>query len=326
MNEIFIVVIGIIIGGLITLIVAFYFFSKSASKKDVQELKRISKDSEESTQKVIKNGVEEIKNEDKLTYTIYLENLVNSQFNRFLEYHKLDKNLLIKELEGEKIETLYIIKQKETDDQKLLKERIKILGFKHVTFGDWILPPKKLKDKGILKQQDGVKRWVEKNLIKGMDLKDFVNSVAIINLSNMYDEERGKTKRARKIIGGILKPTDFISKEKLISDIHKNNNISLREILQIPFLDSLIDQEHTQILGYIKNLNTKLIEKIEKKLEIEHLKTTDLINLKESELEDIMNSFNIKNSRMLSKEILRNVKIMDSYLNKENNFKGDLKC
>lgn len=315
--------IGIIIGGIITFIVAWYFYNKSPSRKEFKELKKSEQESHQNTQKLIKEENKEIKEENKLTHQIHLDNLMNIQFNRFLESKRLDKNILLRELDGNKTETLYIIKQKEGGEEKPLKERIKLLGFKNVTYGDWILPPKKLKDKTILKKEGGVKKWVEENLIKDVNLDNFVNSVVIINLSNIYDEEKGENARAKKIIGGVLKPADLISKDKLLSEIHKKEMISFREIIQLPFFDSLIDQEHPQIAEQIKELNSKIVDKIKGELKLTILNVSDLVNLTQDKLESILNSLNIKSYKVASNNILKNAKIINSYLNQENN---NIKC
>lgn len=297
----------------ITLIIGFW--PKKEIGEDIQALKKTTEEATRSTQKLIRGEAQETREGNDLNYKIHLDNLMNIQFNRFLSYQKLDRDVLLRELEGNKVETLYIIKQKEAGDEKPLKERIKLLGFKHVTYGDWILPPKKLKDKSILRRRGGVKKWVEENLIKDINLEEFVNSVVIVNLSNIYDEEKGESNRAKKIIGGILRPADLVSKEKLLSEIHKKEKISLKEILQIPFLDSLIDSGHPLISEQIKNLNSEIVEKIKEKLDMGELNTTDIDSLTREELEKILKALDIKSFKLASENILTNVKIIKSYLN-----------
>lgn len=315
------------LGILATIAVSWFFFKKSPSKKDIEDLKKISKSSNESTSLLVQKKSDEIKEENLLTANVQLENLINSQFNRYLETKELDKDLLIKELEGNKIKTLYIIKQQEEaiEEKRLLTERIKILGFKRVVYGDWILPPKKLKDTSFFRKKDGVKQWVEKNLLQGIRKHNFVNSVVIIDLSNIYDEQIGKQKRAKRIIGGVLKPADLISKDKLLSDIHQRDKISLRELLQIPFLDILINQEHPIIAETVKIHNSKIVEEISKKLKIQKLVITDLISLDKQDLEIILKKYGIGNVKSISQEILENVKVLNNYFNKNQELIRSLK-
>jgi len=289
-----------------------------SENKEVKELKESEKRSHEDTQKLVKQEAKTTKEENELTNRIHTDNLLNIQFNRFLESQKLDRALLLKELEGNKVETLYIVKQKEGGEEKPLKDRIKLLGFKNVTYGDWILPPKKLKNKTILHKKNGVKQWVEENLINDIDLDEFVNSVLIVNLSNIYDEEKGDNSRARKIIGGVLKPADFTSKDKLLSEIHKKENISFREIIQIPFLDTLVDSEHPQISEQIKKLNSEIIKEIKKRLSLDKLNTTDLMKLEKGDLEKILKNLGVKSFKITSDNILMNVQLINSYLNLDN--------
>lgn len=320
-------VVAILIGIAATWYFARYYFLKSPSKKDLTELKEVDEKSSKSTQELIQKKSNEIKNENVLTANVQLENLINSQFNRYLETKKLDKDLLIRELEGNKIKTLYIVKQQEeaVEERKLLTDRIKLLGFKRVTYGDWILPPKKLKDKSFLNKKDGVKWWVQNNILQGMKEHDFVNSVVIVDLSNIYDDQRGNPKKAKKIIGGILKPADVISKDKLLSDIHKKEDVSLKEIIQLPFFDALINQDHPKILEDVKNNNSKIVESISSKLNIENLLITNLEKITQKELEYILKASGVQSYKIAADQIYKNSKILINYFNKELKLAKNLK-
>jgi len=311
--------IGISLGGIITIAVGYFFYKKSPSKEDIKRLEDTEIKSKESIITFVQEKSEDIQEKNLLTANIQLDNLINSQFNRYLETKNIDKELIFKELEGNIIKTLYIIKQQEAavGEKKLLAERIKILGFKRVAYGDYILPPKKMINNHFLREKDGVKKWVQKNLLHGIVEHDFVNSVVIVDLSNMYDEQKGNPKKAKKILGGVLKPADFISKTKLLSDIHKKDNISLKEIIQIPFIDILINQEHPEIAEKIKKINTELVESVAKKLNVQRIVITDLSKLNEEEMESILAKHKINNTKTISKEILGNVAILTRYFNKD---------
>ena len=326
--DLFFWVLAILIGGGITWYFARYYFLKSPSKEDIQDLKDINKQSSESANILIQKKTEEIKNENVLNANVQLENLINSQFNRYLETKKLDRELLIKELEGNKIKTLYIIKQQEeaVEEKKLLTDRIKILGFKRVAYGDWILPPKKLKDKNFLNEKEGVKRWVEKNLLHGMKEHGFVNAVAIVDLSNIYNEQKGSPKKAKKIIGGVLKPADLISKDKLLSDIYKKEKISLKDIIQLPFLDVLINSDHPDISEEIKKNNSEIVREIACKLNVKNLIIPDLSSLNEKDLEEILKKKGIKSFKRSSQQILENARVLINYFNKSSKVVENLNC
>ena len=175
-----------------------------------------------------------------------------------------------------------------------------------------IIPPRHVpQDKSNEKIINWFFKEVEKVLPKNYEYN--IPIATVVNLSDIKSFKRLKPKHEKGHFDWLsnVPPEDIAPTEQIIDYLETKKDISTRDIIEIPNIRFLIDENYlsTEDTVMLKNKENFIIGDIKKYLNTEKLKTTDLSNIDEKELTLIFTDYGIKNPLNLSKIVKNNAEI-----------------
>jgi len=137
---------------------------------------------------------------------------------------------------------------------------------------------------------------------------------AFKNLNKRF--ERGHFDWLENVPAKDIAPTDM-----LINYLETKKNISTRELIDIPNIMFLVDDNQISLedKSILENKSNKIIDDIKNHLQIQDLKTTDLANIDDKELTIILSDNNVKRPLNVSTMLINNAKLWKIVLDRKLN-------
>ena len=137
-------------------------------------------------------------------------NKVLAKINATLDKEHISKEELIDKLKESQY-TILIQKHNE-DDEKLIRDRLYALGFKHINSGIYVLPPVKAREWGVTESFD-IEAWVKAHLLKGLpnDYKRMINFATIIDFKRTTAHNHNNMVKRSRTYLDVLEPAALSS-------------------------------------------------------------------------------------------------------------------
>ncbi len=250
------------------------------------------------------------------------------QEQKQLEYRKLLNkiNYTLKEKNISKADILLkfdkkfriIVLQKNLEDTNhyYIKEQFyPHVGAKNIGGGVCIIPPnkidQKLSDKEILK-------WFENELNKFIPDNYKYNfaiiSVVDLNSTITLNNEMHPLSRYKSTYLDAIDIDDILSFREIESYLYTEKNISSKEIIDLPSLSFLLDNEKTNLtsINKINDSNKEIVESLKVKLGINSLTTMDFAHIELNDLIEVLDVY-ISDSDVVAESIIENAKFWKDY-------------
>lgn len=245
-----------------------------------------------------------------------------AEYQRFLQkinFTLQEKNISKAEILSKfnkKLRIIVVHKSAEDSKNYLIRDQFyPHIGAFYIHGGTCIVPPNKIdqshSDKEIL-------NWFEAELRKFIpdNYKFNFALVSVVDLKStvtLNQEMHPKSKYRTTYLDGIT-IDQVLTFRELESFLYSEKNISSKDIIDLPSLTFLADSDSTSLknIKILEDKNKDIIDSLKNHLRIEKIKTTDIANVKISDLKTVLDQY-MKDTQSLAENIFSNAKFWKDY-------------